>query len=176
MKKIFFFTILIIIIFLVNCSKDDSNLENGFSVNGKNYNTNYAYIEQYGYKCMLIFSSADKYSSSYVENRGRFDLIYLIKGELTSDTYTISRGIDDTVEFTKDIQMENGLFTSLGTDLAQQTSGFSSIKSAKVSIHSLEFDNEGNVNKIDIDYSFDWDGINVRGSYNGVVRVAPEIR
>lgn len=168
-KTIFLLTLVL----LLSCSSDDDSTSNSFRVNGITYATNFAYSTTGGSGSpieVLIFSSADRYLDTYVENRGRFDLRYS-GDQLTPGEYTESAvGI---VEFTKDIQKEDGSFVSLGEDLAFASSGTNSFRNATIVVNSVTYDSQGDITQIDIEYRFTWDAIQVSGSYSGDVRIDP---
>lgn len=164
----------LLLILLFGCSSDDDSDDNSFFANGKKYTTDYAYNTG-NTNGVFIFSSADRYSSSYTENRGRFNLHY--EGLLQPGIYSAyNGGIDGVIEFDKGIVNENGMFTSLGENIAAatnvyfQTDGF---KSGKVTIRAVEHNAEGDIINVDLDYSFKWETIEIKGNYNGVVRKDP---
>ncbi|GGG40659.1 hypothetical protein [Bizionia arctica] len=174
MKKKVFFLLLSAII--LSCSNDDdsSNIQNGFSVNGSDYYTNYAYNR--ADLRSIIFSSADKTLDSYTEVRGRFE-IDNSDGNLVPGIYSTNNGlIHGVVQFDKNIIKEDGDFVSFGDTLgftccAETNSN--NFQSGSATINSIEYNSDGRFTYINIDYTFNWDGIEINGNYNGEVDYMP---
>jgi len=175
MNRINVFFLLIFAIIL-SCSDNDDkrNIQNGFSVNGSDYSTNYAYHRAGSY--VFIFSSVDRNLNSYNEVRGRFDIGS--SGDILEPrTYSTNNSwIHGVVEFDKNIIKEDGEFVSLGDNLAFTCcaeSNSNNFQSGSATINSIEYNSEGRVTYINIDYSFNWDGKEVNGNYNGDVHHEP---
>ncbi|WP_432412967.1 hypothetical protein [Rasiella sp. SM2506] len=174
MNKLLVLTLLLSFqVLLVGCNKDDEAPNNGFSINGNEYATGFAYTTEGNgaTKSILIFSSVDRTSTNYTENRGRFDLRFsdtLIPGEYNSGTGAFG----DTFEFSEGIVVEDGVLVSRGTKLVFSTSGSGGFQSATATVHSVSLNADHQVTQIDIDYTLNFEDIIVRGNYSGAVRIS----
>jgi len=174
MKKKFF--ILLLSAIILSCSNDDdsSNIQNGFSVNGSDYSTTYAYNR--ADLRSIIVSSADRTLDSYTEDRGHFE-IDNSGDNLVPGIYSTNNGLfHGVVEFDKNIIKEDGNFVSLGDTLGFTCcaeTGSNNFQSASVTINSVDYNSDGRITYINMDYTFNWEGIEIKGNYNGEVDYKP---
>lgn len=180
-----FFLLLIAFSLITSCNSDEDSIENGFMVNGNKYSTNFAYSNQtIGYHyTTLIISSSDRYSSDYIEHRARMNIQYngeqLQPGTYKAKSGQSADGLYGVVSFYENIEKVDGSLYSLGDKIAYaeyieyQNASTDSFNSGKVTINSLNYNDEGYLSYIDLDYSFSWDGISINGNYSGEVRYDP---
>jgi len=170
-----FLLIIFIALLVISCNDDDVNVSNSFAINGTEYATDFAYTTggNGSPRVILIFSNADRTNSSYVETRGRFDIRY--GTTFTPGTYLSNTGgFGDVFEFTQGIEKVDGSFISSGENLAFSSSGSGGFQSASATVNSLSLNAQGQVTQIDIDYTITFDSKEIRGNYNGNVRLDPQ--
>ncbi len=166
MKKKLLYLITIGFIMLSSCSDDNSNsnLSNGFKVNGIFYETNFA-------KASCCSSYILTFSSTEDHNLGQFGRFDLNTGgglgnsiPLSPGTYTVTNnGIDDNIHF-DDVTAEDRPLAYV----AYSGYGQNGFQSGTVTVNSVT--NAGiQITEIDLDYQFNWDDITVIGNYSGTV-------
>ena len=183
MKKLLLLTI--ILYSLISCSSDDASINNGFIVNGNTYKTDFTYSNQtIGYHyTTLIISSSDRYASDYIEHRARMNIQYntdqLGPGTYKSKQGMSADGLYGIVSFYENIEKVDGSLYSLGDKIAYaeyieyQNASTDTFNSGTVTINSVEYNAEGYLNYIDLNYKFSWNGISINGNYSGEVRYDP---
>ncbi|GAA3583561.1 hypothetical protein [Snuella lapsa] len=178
MKKIRFLCgILISLILLSSCSTDETSIKNGFTLNGNFYETNFAMSSNGNPYYLIFYNSLNEDNPNLFE--GQYGYFILISGEqidaipLLKGTYTTKNGpnsffgIDGhhPIEFFGD----SGEGNYVASEFWHQDEDF---KYGTVTINSITSISEGlsnQVTEIDVDYTFQWDGITVKGNYNGKV-------
>ena len=174
MKKLKLIVTLFIGITFLNCSSDDSsnsNATNGFTANGVFYETEFAFASCCS-PYILIFSSYDFLSPNRSGHFGRFDLRTGSNIPLSEGTYSINNGIEDLIQFKKDVDIVDGNPISGGENIAYtgySGQGVNGFQSGSVNINSVSSDANNQITEIDINYEFQWEGIRVFGSYSGFV-------
>ena len=178
MKKIkLFYGILIGLMILSSCSSDDSansNITNGFKVNGTFYATNFAKSDS-GNPYHLILSNPlnhnveeGQFGSFYMRSGAQGDGIPLAEG-----TYSTSNGpnnvfgVDGYHPIHFQDNSEEGKFAY--SAYWHQDDDF---QSGTVTINSITSNSDGlsnQITQIDVDYKFKWDGITIIGNYSGTV-------
>ena len=172
---------LLILLILMSCSNDDStdsNISNGFRINGTFYETNYAAIEGSSSHDINFFSTLDiDGQNGYLANFDLYTGDTSGNGELIAGTYNANNSpsspftIDgyDYIQF-RDNSDENG--RPLVASPGWYNDG--TFQSGTVTINSVTSELNQNgyyiVTEIDIDYQFRIDEIDVVGNYNGPVQ------
>lgn len=172
MKKIKLFCgIFIGLIIFASCSSndDDDNVKktsNGFTINGTFYETNSAKSSN-GNPYYLIFDNNNKeyYGYFILKSGEQIDGVPLLKG-----TYSTNNGPDNIfgidgyhpIAFNGDSNEGDFVYT----DYWNQDNNF---KSGTVTINSINSDANNQVTQIDVDYTFKWIGVTVKGNYSGQV-------
>jgi len=178
MKKMkLFYGILIGFMILSSCSSDDSdntNVTNGFTVNGTFYETNFAKANS-GNPYHLILSNPlnhnveeGQFGSFYIRSGAQGDFIPLTEG-----TYSTSNGpnnvfgVDGYHPIHFQDNSEEGNFAYSG--YWHQDDNF---QSGRVTVNSVTSESDGvnnQITEIDVDYEFKWNGITIIGNYSGTV-------
>ena len=177
MKKINLFVIILIgLIINTSCSSNDSsdsNITNGFTVNGTPYATDIAIAGQ-SFPYRLRFSNTTATVGDNIQSGAFYLMAQSTESPLTTGAYSTGNGPEgmygisgyDPITFV-DTSAENH---SLGT------SGYwhndDEFISGNVTINSLTLSSEEPIDQIiqiDISYSFKWDGVTINGNYSGEV-------
>lgn len=173
MKRIqLIYGLLLIFILQTSCSKDDTVILNGFTLNGTFYKTNLAMASS-GDPYYLIFSNTSNNDNSE-QGHGYFILNSGAKGDavpLVEGTYSTKNGSNSLYGISGfyPISFSGTEENSIYTQYWRQDKKF---KSGVVNINSITTATEGvnnQVTEIDVDYVFKWDGVTVRGNYKGKV-------
>lgn len=182
MKKII---LLLSLLFIFSCNSDNNSITNGFLVNGDAYSTDFAYSNQtVGYHyTTLIISSSDRYASDFLEHRARLNIQYngdqLEPGTYKSFQGMSADGLYGIVSFYENIEKIDGSLYSLGDKIAYAeyieypNASTESFKNGKVIVNSVEYNQDGYLEYVDLNYNFSWNGISINGNYKGEVRFDP---